>query len=278
MAHEELNEIRKMTRRGYAEALEEEKKQPVLEVSVDEKFPSRIPECAADLGYGEKELAILHDKTSVVEGAGNPLAAIEIKPGETVMIIGCRTGADCLLAANATGRTGKVVGVEEAPDEITIAREAVREAGYRNIEIRPGENENLPAADGSFDLVVTNCSLTFSYDKPRVLKEAARVLKKGARMILCEPVLVEEASASNKKAATRIMECLENAISAKEYKRVLKGAGFKKIKAVDETEFPLSRMLQDKRAQACLAKGEVSAADVEAMYGIATCVKIKAMR
>lgn len=278
MAHEELNEIRKMTRRGYEEALAEETKLAAAAVSQDEERQAISNAAAMRLGYTADELAILPEKTSVEESAGNPLAAIEVKPGEAVMIIGCRTGADCFLAANATGTTGSVVGIEETGEEVTIAREAVREAGYANIEIRPGENENLPAADKSFDLVVTNCSLTFSYDKPRVLAEAARVLRKGATLLLCEPVLVKGTSSRDRKAAMERLECLENAIGVEDYKAALKRAGFKKINVIDETEFPVSRMFSDKRAQAGLAKGEISVEDIEAMSGTAISVKIKAIR
>lgn len=278
MAYEELNEIRKMTRRGYEEALAEEKKVAAAAVTEDEDRRAKSNEAATRLGYTEVDLALLPEQTSVEEGAGNPLAAIEVKPGEAVMVIGCRSGADCFLAANAAGTTGSVVGIEETAEEVTIAREAVREAGYANIEIRPGENENLPAADKSFDLVITNCAVTFSYDKPRVLAEAARVLRKSATLLLCEPVLVKGINISDRKAAMGRLECLENAVGVEDYKMVLKRAGFKKIKVIDETEFPVSRMLSDKRAQAGLAKGEISVGDIETMSGTAISVKIKAIR
>lgn len=278
MAHEELHEIRKMTRRGYEQALEEETKLAARVASADKDGRARTIEAAQDLGYNEQELNALPARITVEESAGNPLAAIEIKPGETVMVIGCRTGADCFLAAKATGKNGKVVGVEEAPEEISIAREAIREAGHGNIEIRPGENENLPAADRTFDLVVTNCALTFSYDKPRVLTEAARILKKGAEIIICEPILAKDISREKRKAAIENLECLENVINVGEYKDALKRAGFKKIRVVDETDFPLSRMLRDKRVQARLAKEEISAGDIEALKGTTTSVKIRAIR
>jgi ubiquinone/menaquinone biosynthesis C-methylase UbiE len=120
--------------------------------------------------------------------------------------------------------------------------------------------------------------LTFSYDKPRVLAEAARVLKKGAYLLICEPVLVKGTSQAARKKLMENLECLENGVGADEYKAAIKRAGFKKAKVIDETEFPVSRMMKDKRAQARLAQGEITAADIEAMSGLAISVKIKATR
>jgi hypothetical protein len=112
LAHEELNEIRKMTRRGYEDSMAEETKLAAQAKSADDEHRERIIEDSARLGYGEKDTALLPPQSTVDEGAGNPLGAIEVKPGDAIMVIGCRTGADCFLAAKATGKTGKVIGVE----------------------------------------------------------------------------------------------------------------------------------------------------------------------
>lgn len=148
--------------------------------------------------------------------------------------------------------------MEETPEDVTKAREAARSFSVGNIEIRSGECENVPAADKSFDIIVTNYAVTFSYDKTRVLKELDRVLKPGGHFVLCEPAIPREIAAAKRRAAVTKAECLENAFNKEDIKTALKRAGFKKIAMTDETVFPVSRILKDKRVQAVIASGEIT--------------------
>ncbi len=278
MKYEELHEIRKMTRRGYREAIVDEEARAASLMEKESTAGQADFATAAELGYGPEDLALLPEGIDVLDGCGNPLAAITVKPGSTVMVAGCRTGADCFIAAAATGAKGLVVGVEETPGDVTKAREAARTFIPGVVEIRPGESENVPAADNAFDVVVTNCAVTFSYDKARVLKELSRVLKPGGSIILCEPAIPKEAAASKKRAAARGAECLENAFNKDDIKKALKRAGLKKIAIVDETPMPASRILRDKRVQAAIASGEMDEESAAGLASAAVVLKVTAIR
>jgi arsenite methyltransferase len=278
LKYEELHEIRKMTRRGYQESRREEENRVGVTPESEDEERRQILETASELGYGPDEVELLPEGIEFSEGCGNPLAAIDIKPGSTVLVAGCRSGADCFLAALKTGQKGQVVGVEESPEDVTLAREAARSFGAGAVEIRPGEIENIPAADKSFDVAVTNCAISFCYDTPRVLKELARVLKPGARLMICEPAFIKKAVVAKRRAASKGAECLENAFVEGDIKPALKRAGFKKITIVDETAFPVSRILKDKRVQASIAAEGLTEEEAVAWALLVLSVKITAVR
>ena len=132
------------------------------------------------IGYTSEDLAKVGGADLGV-GCGTPVRLAQLKPGETVMDLGCGAGIDCLLAADDVGPTGSVVGVDMTPDMLAKAREGARERGLLppRVEFRLGEIENLPAGDNTVDAVISNCVINLSPDKPRVLREALRVLKPG---------------------------------------------------------------------------------------------------
>jgi len=278
LPYEDLHEIRKMTRRGYQESIREEEARAASIRESEGDALQALLGAAAELGYGPDEIALLPEGIDVLDGCGNPLAVSDIKPGSAVMVAGCRTGADCFIAGMSAGKKGLVVGIEEAPEDVTKARGAARSFKSGTVEIRPGECENLPAADKSFDVVITNCAVTFSYDKARVLKELGRVLKSGGRLILCEPAITKEAAASKKRAAVAAAEFLENAFKKEDIRKAIKKAGFKKISIVDETAMPAARILRDKRVQAALVSGEMSQEAAADLASTIVSVKIIATR
>ena len=138
----------------------------------------------AAIGYTPEDLEKVGGADLGV-GCGTPVRLAQLKPGETVLDLGCGAGIDCLLAAEDVGPTGAVIGVDMTPDMLAKARE---EAGVRGfmpprMEFRLGEIENLPAGDNTVDAVISNCVINLSPDKPRVLREALRVLKPGGEVI-----------------------------------------------------------------------------------------------
>jgi arsenite methyltransferase len=132
--------------------------------------------CYPDLG-GVPEAAV---RASL--GCGNPLAVADIQTGETVLDLGSGGGLDALLSARRAGPGGMVHGVDASPDMLALARANAAEAGVRNVEFREGTIEQLPLPDGHVDVVISNCVVTLSADKPAVLAEAFRVLRPGGRL------------------------------------------------------------------------------------------------
>jgi len=149
---------------------------------------------AAQIGYSKDELAGLPEGVNLGLSCGNPGALASLKPGEVVLDLGSGAGFDCFLAGPRVGATGRVIGVDMTPTMLDKARANLAhyraQTGLDNIEFRLGEIENIPAADASVDVVISNCVLNLSPDKPRVWKEIARVLRPaGGRVAISDLAL-----------------------------------------------------------------------------------------
>ncbi len=277
MKYEELSEIRKMTRKGYTESVSAEEKKGADQEAPTEKVTRESVE-AAELGYMADDLGLLPDFVDVLKGCANPVALAGLEEGDTVLVVGCRAGADCLLAAVRVGSRGSVIGVDEAPDEVTAARNAAKAGGYTAVEVRLGEIENLPVEDESVDVAITNCAATFSSDKIRTLKEIKRALKHGGRLVLAEPAVAEKATRDKISAVSTSLECLENGLYRTDYLSILKRAGFKKITLLVETPLPVSRLKRDRQAAVRLANSELADTDIELFADVVTSIIISATK
>ncbi len=142
---------------------------------------------------------------------------------------------DCFIAANRVGETGQAIGVDMTPEMISRARVNAEKGGYSNVDFRLGEIERLPVADNSVDIVISNCVINLSPDKPQVFREAYRVLKPGGRVMVSDIVLLKELPESVRNSAEAIAGCVGGASIKDEYLAAVASAGFKNVEVVSET-------------------------------------------
>ena len=181
------------------------------------------------LGYSEEELAAVPDGANMGLGCGNPQAIAALQPGEVVVDLGSGGGFDCFLAAQRVGETGLVIGVDMTPEMISKARKNAEDGQYTNVEFRLGEIEALPVADGIADVIISNCVINLSPDKPRVYREAYRVLKTGGRLAISDVVAIAEMPREMREDMALLSGCISGATSQAESETMLRAAGFSRV-------------------------------------------------
>lgn len=181
-----MQSITEHVREEYGKiALEKHEKNILNEVDSSE-------EVSASVGYTEEDLALAPAESNLGLGCGNPHRKAEIKEGEIVLDIGSGAGLDCFIAGKAVGRRGRAIGVDMTPEMLSKARKIAKEHRIRNVEFRLGEIENLPIADSTADVCISNCVINLSENKPRVYREIYRALKPGGRISICDIVVMRE--------------------------------------------------------------------------------------
>ncbi len=178
------------------------------------------------LGYTEDDLAAAPEGANLGLGCGNPQAIAALKPGEVVVDLGAGAGFDCFLAARAVGPTGHVIGVDMTPEMVTKARENAAKSDYGNVEFRLGEIEHLPVADGTADVIISNCVINLSPDKPAVYADAFRVLKPGGRLAVSDVVATAVLPPEWREDMRLMSACIAGASTVSEVKDMLRAAGF----------------------------------------------------
>lgn len=159
-------------------------------------------------------------------GCGNPLAMAALRPGETVLDIGSGGGLDAFIAAKRVGSTGHVIGVDMTPAMLQRARETAKKAGFTNITFRHGFADKLPVADGSVDMVISNCVINLTEDKAKVFREAYRVLKENGRLEVNDVVFGGTLLPSSRTNTLGWSECISGALPEAEYLDLVRQAGF----------------------------------------------------
>jgi arsenite methyltransferase len=189
------------------------------------------------IGYDAEALAAVPEGANLGLGCGNPLAHAAVTAGEVVLDLGSGAGMDAFLAAREVGPTGKVIGVDMTPDMIERARENARTAGIGNAEFRLGEIERLPVADASVDLVISNCVINLSPDKPAVFAEALRVLKPGGRMVVSDLVLTQPLPDDVRHSVEAYVGCVAGASLQADYLAMIGEAGFRDVEVLEERSY-----------------------------------------
>ncbi|MCO5170689.1 MAG: arsenite methyltransferase [Planctomycetes bacterium] len=217
-------------------------------------------DAARRLGYSEDEVAA-GDGANLGLGCGNPTAVAELRPGEVVVDLGSGAGFDALLCARRVGPTGRVIGVDMTPEMLVRARENAARLGLSQVEFREGVIEDLPLRDAVADVVISNCVINLSPDKPRALAEALRVLKPGGRLRVSDVATTRPLSEEARRDAAAWTACLAGALTTDEYRAILERVGFEGITIEAEGGFGLDDLL---RAPDPIAQGVSPALRAEA--------------
>jgi arsenite methyltransferase len=193
---------------------------------------------SAQLGYDAGDLAAIPEGADLGLGCGNPLAVLELQPGETVLDLGSGGGIDCFLAARRVGSEGRVIGVDMTPEMVARAR---RNAGaqYPNVDFRLGEIEHLPVADATVDAIISNCVINLVPDKAQVFRDAFRVLRPGGRVSVSDIVLLGEVPVAIRDSVEAYVACLSGAILRDDYLRLMAEAGFTDVQVTEARAFDL---------------------------------------
>jgi arsenite methyltransferase len=158
-------------------------------------------------------------------GCGVPTAVADLKEGETVLDLGSGAGADVLISARRVGPTGKAIGLDMTDEMLALARSNAEQAGVENVEFHKGFIESIPLPDASIDVVISNCVLNLSGDKPQVLREVARVLRPGGRFAISDIIAGEDMDAATRADMQQWTGCIAGALTRQELSRALSDAG-----------------------------------------------------
>jgi SAM-dependent methyltransferase len=184
-------------------------------------------DCFGSALYAEGETdGLPEDAVLASLGCGNPLAVAELREGERVLDLGSGGGIDVLLSARRVGLTGFAYGVDMTDDMLQLARQNAARAGAENVEFLKGEIEAVPLPDAAVDVVISNCVINLSVDKPAVLAEMFRVLAPGGRIGISDVVAEDDLSPADRAAAGSYVGCIAGALSRREYLDGLAAAGF----------------------------------------------------
>lgn len=196
---------------------------------------------ASVVGYSAEELATLPEGANMGLSCGNPNALAALRPGEVVLDLGSGGGFDVFIAGRAVGPTGRAIGVDMTPEMLTKARRNIasyrERSGLDNVEFRLGEIEYLPLADASVDVVISNCVLNLSPDKPQVWREIARVLKPGGVVAASDMALHQPLPEAVREKVQNLVGCISGAVLIDDYRAMVEAAGLRGVKVTPKPAY-----------------------------------------
>ncbi|NTU97157.1 MAG: arsenite methyltransferase [Chlorobiaceae bacterium] len=231
-----------------------------------------------ECGYSEKELASIPAHANLGLGCGNPVAFADVRKGDVVLDLGSGAGIDCFLVSSLVGEDGRVIGVDMTPEMVERASMNARENGYQNVEFRLGRIEELPLGDSSVDVVISNCVVNLSTDKPRVFREAFRVLKPGGRLTVSDIVLLEELPLFVRDSLDAYVMCVAGAMMKTEYLEAIKEAGFSEVTVTGESRFPAELALGQPNLKEAISKMNIPMEELVRLAGSAASIKVSAKK
>ncbi|QLG51063.1 arsenite methyltransferase [Natrinema halophilum] len=186
-------------------------------------------ETATQLGYSTADVESIDGEANLGLGCGNPQALASLTEGETVVDLGSGAGFDCFLTAQEVGEAGQVIGVDMTPEMVEKARANATKNESENVEFRLGEIEHLPVADDSIDVIISNCVVNLSPNKPQVFREAFRILRPGGRLAISDVVMTADVSRDIRADPDSVASCVAGASTIDRLNEMLTDAGFEQI-------------------------------------------------
>jgi len=234
------------------------------------------------VGYSAEEIAAVPEGANLGLGCGNPVALAELKPGQTVLDLGSGAGFDAFLAARRVGPEGRVIGVDMTPEMVEQARAHARKAEgtvpRTNVEFRLGEIEHLPVPDNSVDVVISNCVVNLSLDKPQVFREALRVLKAGGRLFVSDIVLEGALPAAVRDSIVAYVGCVAGADLRDDYLAAIRAAGFRDVKVLSDDRFPYDLAPNDPNVRQLVRDTGLAATELKRLAGLVHSLKVSARK
>ncbi len=188
---------------------------------------------AEAFGYSEGELASIPAEANMGLSCGNPTAFASLRPGETVVDLGCGGGLDVLLAAKKIGPAGRAIGIDMTPEMLELAQRNAAQSGVTNAEFHQATIDSLPLEDATVDCVISNCVINLAPDKRAVFREIARVLRPGGRLAVSDIALKQPLPPEIGASLMAYIGCIAGAISLEEYRAGLSDAGFDAVEIVE---------------------------------------------